>query len=136
MPRTTVTNKQLMQTLVELRQQIQQRDEPLEARLDEVTVTLADVARRMDRLERSVDAAMTKEAKRDTCPFRDEIVAGANKDRRLAAVEKGVEDVRVAIHQVELRIAGWGALGGGAISAIVAVADRVLEALGVGGGGA
>jgi len=127
MPRTTVTNKQLMQTLVELRQQIQQRDEPLEARLDEVTMTLADVARRMDGLERSVDAAMTKEAKRDTCPFRDEIVSAANNKGRIIALEKGQ-------HAIELQVVKWGAAGGAAISTLVAVADRIIEALRAGGG--
>ena len=127
MPRTTVTNKQLMQTLVELRQQIQQRDEPLEARLDEVTVTLADVARRQVALEQVVSAALTKEAKRDTCPFRDEIVSAANNKGRIIALEKGQ-------HAIELQVVKWGAAGGAAISTLVAVADRIIEALRVGGG--
>ena len=127
MPRTTVTNKQLMQTLVELRQQIQQRDEPLEARLDEVTVTLADVARRQVALEQMVSAALTKEAKRDTCPFRDEIVSAANNKGRIIALEKGQ-------HAIELQVVKWGAAGGAAISTLVAVADRIIEALRTGGG--
>ena len=127
MPRTTVTNKQLMQTLVELRQQIQQRDEPLEARLDEVTVTLADVARRQVALEQMVSAALTKEAKRDTCPFRDEIVSAANNKGRIIALEKGQ-------HAIELQVVKWGAAGGAAISTLVAVADRIIEALRAGGG--
>ena len=127
MPRTTVTNKQLMQTLIELRQQIQQRDEPLEARLDEVTVTLADVARRQVALEQMVSAALTKEAKRDTCPFRDEIVSAANNKGRIIALEKGQ-------HAIELQVVKWGAAGGAAISTLVAVADRIIEALRAGGG--
>ena len=134
MPRTTVTNKQLMQTLVELRQQIQQRDEPLEARLDEVTVTLTDVARRQAALEQMVTAALTKEAKRDSCPFRDDIVAGANKERRLSVLEEGYKEIKGSVHKVELRIAGWSVLAGGAMTAITALVEKIVEA--VQGGGA
>lgn len=104
MARTTVTNAQLMQTLVELRQQIQQRDEPLEAWQDEVTVTLTDVVRRMDGLERSVGAAMTKEAKRDSCPYRDDIVLGTNNRNRIQTVEEKA-------HALEVRMAGGGVVG-------------------------
>lgn len=103
MARTTVTNAQLMQTLVELRQQIQQRDEPLEAWQDEVTVTLTDVVRRMDGLERSVGAAMTKEAKRDSCPYRDDIVLGTNNRNRIQTVEEKA-------HALEVRMAAGGLL--------------------------
>ena len=115
MPRTTVTNKQLMQTLVELRQQIQQRDEPLEARLDEVTVALTDVVRRMDALER----AWTKEARRDACPFRDDIVTGANNRARI----KTLEDKAHAL-EVEMVRAGMygGAAGGGVIGLLTMLA--------------
>ena len=134
MPRTTVTNKQLMQTLVELRQQIQQRDEPLEARLDEVTVTLTDWGRRQEALEKLVTAALTKEAKRDSCPFRDDIVAGANKERRLSVLEEGYKEIKGSVHKVELRIAGWSVLAGGAMTAITALVEKVVEA--VQGGGA
>ena len=133
MPRTTVTNKQLMQTLVELRQQIQQRDEPLEARLDEVTVTLTDVARRQAALEQMVAAALTKEAKRDSCPFRDDIVAGANKERRLSVLEEGYKEIKASVHKVELRIAGWSVLAGGAMTAITALVEKIVEAV-LGGG--
>ena len=134
MPRTTVTNKQLMQTLVELRQQIQQRDEPLEARLDEVTVTLTDWGRRQEALEKLVTAALTKEAKRDSCPFRDDIVAGANKERRLSVLEEGYKEIKGSVHKVELRIAGWSVLAGGAMTAITALVEKIVEA--VQGGGA
>lgn len=134
MPRTTVTNKQLMQTLVELRQQIQQRDEPLEARLDEVTVTLTDVARRQAALEQMVTAALTKEAKRDSCPFRDDIVAGANKERRLSVLEEGYKEVRGSVHKVELKLAGWSVLAGGAMTAITALVEKVVEIARAGGG--
>jgi len=134
MPRTTVTNKQLMQTLVELRQQIQQRDEPLEARLNEVTVTLTDWGRRQEALEKLVTAALTKEAKRDSCPFRDDIVAGANKERRLSVLEEGYKEIKGSVHKVELRIAGWSVLAGGAMTAITALVEKIVEA--VQGGGA
>ena len=107
MPRASVTNAQLMQTLVEfqrdVRQQIQQRDEPLEARLDEVTVTLTDVVRRMDGLERTVTAGMTKEAKADSCPYRNDIVLGANNRNRIKTVEEKA-------HALEVRMAAGGVL--------------------------
>lgn len=119
MPRTTVTNKQLMQTLVELRQQIQQRDEPLEARLDEVTVTLADFGRRMDRLEK----AWTKEARRDACPFRDDIVAAANNRTRLKALEDKA-------HALEVQMVRAGMYGGAAGSGVIGL----LTMLAFGGG--
>lgn len=115
MPRTTVTNKQLMQTLVELRQQIQQRDEPLEARLDEVTVTLTDVVRRMDALER----AWTKEARRDACPFRDDIVSGANNRARIKALEDKAHALEVQM--VKAGMYG-GAAGGGVIGLLTMLA--------------
>jgi len=132
-PRTTVRNDQILAAIDALSRQVQSRDEPLEAWQSDVSTTLADVARRMDGLERSVGAALTKEAKRDACPFRDEIVAGANKERRLSAVEKGLEEARGTIHSIELKIAGWGVLGGGVISAIVAVVDKLIEAAQRGG---
>lgn len=119
MPRTTVTNKQLMQTLVELRQQIQQRDEPLEARLDEVTVTLTDWGRRMDRLEK----AWTKEARRDACPFRDDIVAAANNRTRLKALEDKA-------HALEVQMVRAGMYGGAAGSGVIGL----LTMLAFGGG--
>lgn len=125
----SVTNAQVLAAIDALSRQVQQRDEPLEARLDEMTVTLSDFGRRIGGLER----AWTKEARRDACPFRDEIVAGANKERRLSAVEKGLEEARGTIHSIELKIAGWGVLGGGVISAIVAVADKLIEAAQRGG---
>lgn len=127
MASTTVTNKQIIQAIDALSRQVQSRDEPLEARLDEVTVTLADVARRQVALEQMVSAALTKEAKRDTCPFRDEIVSAANNKGRIIALEKGQ-------HAIELQVVKWGAAGGAAISTIVAVADRIIEALRAGGG--
>lgn len=144
-PRTTVRNADILQAIDAhaqqqqqridaLSRQVQSRDEPLEARLDEMTVTMMDWGRRQDALEKMVTAALTKEAKRDTCPFRDDIVTGANHKRRIEAVEKGVEEARGAIHKVELKIAGWSVLGGGAISAIVAVADRIIEAVRASGG--
>jgi len=127
MPRTTVTNTQLMGALVELRQQVQARDEPLEARLDEVTVTLTDVVRRMDGLERTVVVATSKDAKADSCPYRDDIVLGANNRGRISALEKGQ-------HALELQVIKWGAAGGAAISTIVAIADRLITAIMARGG--
>ena len=126
-PRTTVRNDQILAAIDALSRQLQSRDEPLEARLDEVTVTLADVARRQVALEQVVSAALTKEAKRDTCPFRDEIVSAANNEGRIITLEKGQ-------HAIELQVVKWGAAGGAAISTLVAVADRIIEALRVGGG--
>ena len=126
-PRTTVRNDQILAAIDALSRQLQSRDEPLEARLDEVTVTLADVARRQVALEQVVSAALTKEAKRDTCPFRDEIVSAANNKGRIITLEKGQ-------HAIELQVLKWGAAGGAAISTLVAVADRIIEALRVGGG--
>ncbi|OPZ82995.1 MAG: hypothetical protein BWY76_02496 [bacterium ADurb.Bin429] len=90
-------------------------------------MTLADVARRQVALEQVVSAALTKEAKRDTCPFRDEIVSAANNKGRIIALEKGQ-------HAIELQVVKWGAAGGAAISTLVAVADRIIEALRAGGG--
>ena len=126
-PRTTVRNDQILAAIDALSRQLQSRDEPLEARLDEVTMTLADVARRQVALEQVVSAALTKEAKRDTCPFRDEIVSAANNKGRIIALEKGQ-------HAIELQVVKWGAAGGAAISTLVAVADRIIEALRTGGG--
>ena len=103
-PRTSVTNSQVLQAIAELSRQVQARDEPLEARLDEMTVTLTDVVRRMDGVERVVAAALTKEAKRDTCPFRDDIVAGANNRKRIQTVEEKA-------HALEVKMAGGGSAG-------------------------
>jgi hypothetical protein len=100
-PRTAVTNAQVLQAIDALSRQVQARDEPLEARLDEVTVTLTDVVRRQAALEQVVTAALTKEAKRDTCPFRDDIVSGANHKRRIEAVENKA-------HALEVRVAAGG----------------------------
>ena len=58
-PRTTVRNDQILAAIDALSRQLQSRDEPLEARLDEVTMTLADVARRQVALEQVVSAALT-----------------------------------------------------------------------------
>ena len=121
-PRPTVRNEQILTAIAELSRQVQARDEPLEARLDEMTVTLTDVVRRMDGLER----AWTKEARRDACPFRDEIVGAANNKRRIESLEG-------AVHKVELKIAGWSVLAGGAMTAITALAEKVIEVLRAGG---
>ena len=133
-PRTTVRNDQILAAIDALSRQVQARDEPLEARLDEVTVTLTDVARRQAALEQMVAAALTKEAKRDSCPFRDDIVAGANKERRLSVLEEGYKEIKASVHKVELRIAGWSVLAGGAMTAITALVEKIVEA--VQGGGA
>jgi len=95
---------QIMQRLAELGQQIQQRDEPLEARLDEMTVTLTDVVRRMDGLERTVVVATSKDAKADSCPYRDDIVLGANNRGRIKTVEEKT-------HALEVKMAGGGVVG-------------------------
>ena len=129
-PRTSVTNSQVLQAIDALSRQVQARDEPLEARLDEVTVTLTDVVRRMDGLER----AWTKEARRDACPFRDEIVSGANNKRRLESLEGFKQTVVDKMHSVELQVVKYGLISGGTISAIVALADKLIEAWRTGGG--
>ena len=103
-PRTVVTNAQVLQAIDALSRQVQQRDEPLEARLDEVTVTLTDVVRRIDGLERTVAAGMTKEAKADSCPYRDDIVLGANNRGRIKTVEEKT-------HAMEVKMAGGGVVG-------------------------
>ena len=114
-PRTTVRNEQILAAIDALSRQVQSRDEPLEARLDEVTVALTDVVRRMDALER----AWTKEARRDACPFRDDIVTGANNRARI----KTLEDKAHAL-EVEMVRAGMygGAAGGGVIGLLTMLA--------------
>ena len=133
-PRASVTNSQVLQAIDALSRQVQARDEPLEARLDEMTVTLTDWTRRQAALEQVVSAALTKEAKRDTCPFRDDIVAGVNKERRLVLVEQGLEKAWGAIHKTELKIAGWSVLAGGAMTGITALIEKLLEMARASGG--
>ena len=140
-PRTSVRNEQILTAIAELSRQVQARDEPLEAQMDEVTVKLGEVERgqaALERgqaaLERAFAAAMAKEAKRDTCPFRDDIIAGANKDRRLAVLEDGYKEVWGSVHKVELKLAGWSVLAGGAMTAITALIEKLLEMARAGGG--
>ncbi len=108
MPRTTVTNAQVLQAIDALSRQVQSRDEPLEARLDEVTVTLTDVVRRIDGLEK----AWTKEARRDACPFRDDIVSGANNKGRIITLETKAHELEVQMVRAGMY---GGAAGGGVI---------------------
>jgi len=98
-----VTNAQVLQAISELSRQVQSRDEPLEARLDEMTVTLTDFGHRIDGLERTVAASTSKEAKRDACPFHDDIVSAANNKGRIKAVEEKT-------HALEVRLAAGGLL--------------------------
>jgi len=118
-PRTSVRNDQILAAIDALSRQVQSRDEPLEARLDEVTVTLADFGRRMDRLEK----AWTKEARRDACPFRDDIVAAANNRTRLKALEDKA-------HALEVQMVRAGMYGGAAGSGVIGL----LTMLAFGGG--
>jgi hypothetical protein len=130
MPRTTVTNAQVLQAIDALSRQVQSRDEPLEARLDEVAVAMMDFGRRMDRLE----GAWTKEARRDACPFRDDIVSGANNKRRLENLEGFRQIVTDKLHSIELQVVKYGLISGGTISAVVALADKLLDAWRASGG--
>jgi len=74
-----------------------------------------------------LEATWTKEARRDACPFRDDIVSAANNKRRIESLEKGQ-------HALEIQVVKWGAAGGAVISTIVAIADRLITALTTGGG--
>ena len=118
-PRTTVRNDQILAAIDALSRQVQSRDEPLEARLDEVTMTLADFGRRMDRLEK----AWTKEARRDACPFRDDIVSAANNKGRIIALE-------TKAHALEVQMVRAGMYGGAAGGGVIGL----LTMLAFGGG--
>ena len=133
-PRPTVRNEQILTAIDALSRQVQARDEPLEARLDEVTVTLTDVVRRIDGLEHAVAAGMAKEAKRDTCPFRDDIVGAANNKERIENLEGFKQTIIDRVHSIELQVVKYGIISGGTISAVVAVADRLIEAWRASGG--
>ena len=113
---------------------MQARDEPLEAQMDEVTIKLGEVERGQAALERAFAAAMAKEAKRDTCPFRDDIVAGANNKRRIENLEGFKQTIMDKVHSIELQVVKYGLISGGTISAVVAVADKLIEAWRTGGG--
>jgi len=99
----SVSNAQVLQAISELSRQVQARDEPIEAWQSEVSITLNDLGRRMDGLERSVAASTAKDAKRDACPFRDDIVSAANNKGRIKAVEEKT-------HALEIRLAAGGLL--------------------------
>ena len=140
-PRTSVTNSQVLQAIAELSRQVQARDEPLEAQMDEVTIKLGEVERgqaALERgqaaLERAFAAAMAKEAKRDTCPFRDDIVGAANNKGRIENLEGFKQTIMDKVHSIELQVVKYGIISGGTISAVVAVADRLIEAWRAGGG--
>ena len=122
MPRQTVTNAALMDELVALQRQIQQRDEPLEGQLNDLGLMLNDLARRVDAMEKTLVQSMAKEAKRDACPFRDEIVLAANNRARISALEAQMK-------HVEIQIAKWSALGGAIVSGVMTLAARMIEGL-------
>jgi hypothetical protein len=107
----TVTNAQVLAAIDALARQQQQRDEPLEAWQSEVSVTLNELGRRMDGLERTVAASTSKETKRDVCPFRDDIVSAANNKGRIKAVEEKT-------HALEVKLAAGGLLAV-AITAVI-----------------
>lgn len=122
-PRTTVTNAQVLQAIDALSRQVQSRDEPLEAWQSDVSTALADLARRQAAVEQMVSTALTKEAKRDTCPFRDDIVTAANNRNRLKALEDKA-------HALEVQMVRAGMYGGAAGSGVIGL----LTMLAFGGG--
>lgn len=105
-----VSNAEIMQILVEMRRQIQNRDEPLDERLDQVRCAVMDLGRRMEILEKTVANSLTKEYRRDSCPFRDDIHAASNNKARLANMETKVH--RMELDMVRAGMYG-GAFGGG-----------------------
>lgn len=115
----TVTNVQLMEALNEIRHQIQQRDEPLEAWQEEVRISLLDLSRRIERLE----SAWTKEARRDACPFRDDIISAANNKGRIISLEN-------KSHDLELQMVRAGMYGGAAGGGVIGLLTMLMYGAG------
>lgn len=84
---------------------------------------MANLRTQMISLTQAVDRSCNKETKRDTCPFRDDIVLAANNRARLAATEN-------AIYELKLAMARAGILSGAAGGGIVTVVAGIVYGIG------
>lgn len=116
---SSVRNADIMRAIDALARQVQERDEPLEARLDELTTSLNDLTRRISALE----VALSKESRRDACPFRDEIVSASNNKERIIKLEDKT-------HKIELQNARAGVYGGATGSVVSGIIVAIGKALG------
>ena len=76
---------------------------------------------------RATEAGFSKEAKRDSCPFRDDIVSSSNNKARLKSVEEALAELKLNLAKSGMLS---GAAGGGTVTAIGAVAFALGKAAG------